>query len=53
MRWRGAILHNELMMQGVAYPKGLQHNGLLCNIALGVVERGVSALVFCAWEVSG
>ena len=45
-RWEGAILHNMLMMRGAAYPKGLQHNGLLCNIAWGVVVRWVSALVF-------
>jgi len=45
-RWRAAILHNELIVQGEAYPLGLHYNGLLCNIALGVVERGVSALVF-------
>ncbi len=42
-----------LWFQGVAYPLGLNYNSPLCNIAWGVVVRWVSALVFCAWEVSG
>ncbi|SNB07139.1 hypothetical protein JIP1600_1470004 [Flavobacterium psychrophilum] len=51
-RWRAAILHNELIVQGVAYPSGLHYNGSLCNIALGVVFASFLALVFERWESS-
>lgn len=43
-RWSGAILHNELIVQGEAYPLGLHYNGSLCNIALGVVFASFLAL---------
>jgi hypothetical protein len=51
-RWRGAILHNELIVQGEANPKGLNYNGLLCNLALGVVFARILALVFERWVSS-
>ena len=47
--WEGAILHNELIVKGVAYPEGLHYNGLLCNIAWGwfwAFERWVAAYCF-------
>jgi len=51
-RWSGAILHNELIVQGEAYPLGLHYNGSLCNIAWGVVFARILALVFERWVSS-
>lgn len=51
-RWRGAILHNSLIVQGEANPQGLNYKRLLCNLALGVVERWDSALAFERWKSS-
>ncbi len=46
--WRGAILHNKLMVREMRCSQGLTHNGMLCNLALGVVRRWVW-LLFGAW----
>ena len=48
-RWGTAILHNKLIVQGVAYPTGLHYNGLLCNIAWEWFLCWIQALVFWRW----
>ena len=47
-----AILHNELIVSSHSVFDGLNYNGLLCNIAWGVVFASFLALVFERWVSS-